>query len=144
MRIHALWATVFAFCLVACGEQQQPPQPAVEPPVAAPAEEPGQAEVMVDKDFIEHMHGHAKKMDEIMFALADGDLDAAMTPAFWLGRHESVAGLPDDLQQYLIGMREGARAVERATDIDTARAAAEGITTHCQGCHAAAGIVETE
>ena len=37
-------------------------------------------------------------------------------------------------------MRAAARDVGMATDLETAGAAAERITVHCQGCHAAAGV----
>ena len=49
---------------------------------------------------------------------------------------------PDRLAAiYLAGMREAARAVEGAADLETASAASERITEQCQGCHAAAGIM---
>ena len=147
MRIHILGSIAITLCMAACGEQQAP---AEEPPVAAPAvetevsAEPAPEEPTVNQALIDHMHAHAEKMDEMMYALSDGDLDGAMTPAYWLSRHESVAGVPEEWQQYLTGMREAALAVERATDLDTARAAAEKITVHCQGCHAAAGVIASE
>ena len=87
------------------------------------------------------MHAHAEQMDELMFALADGDLVGAMTPAYWLGRHKTVRGVPDEWQKYVAGMREAALAVESANDLETARAAAEEISKQCQGCHTAAGVV---
>ncbi|MDH3266843.1 MAG: hypothetical protein OEM25_07755, partial [Gammaproteobacteria bacterium] len=91
--------------------------------------------------FIEHMHRHAEEIDNINIALADGDLAAAMNPAAWLSRHDPVGGIPDDWQPYLIDMREAARAVESAPDLETAHAASIRITEQCQGCHAAAGII---
>ena len=146
MKINALTIAAIAFGLAACGEQAPPATQEAEPPAAEPeaSVEPSQAETMVDQEFIDHMHAHAEHMDELMFAQADGDFDGAMTPAYWLSRHKSVAGVPEEWQQYLIGMREAALAVERATDLDTARAAAEEITVHCQGCHAAAGVITSE
>jgi len=133
--------------MAACGEQKAPPE---EPPAAAPAvetevnAEPAPEEPMVNQALIDHMHAHAEHMDELMYALSDGDFEGAMTSAYWLSRHESVAGVPEEWQQYVIGMREAALAVERATDLDTARTAAEEITVHCQGCHAAAGVIASE
>lgn len=140
MKARMYWTTVIALCAVACTEQQPPPQPAEEAPTPAPVEESAQQMVIQDQGFIDHMHTHAEKMDELMFALADGDLDAAMTPAYWLGGHQSPEGIRAEWQPYLNGMREAALAVELATDLDTARAAAEQITAHCQACHAAAGV----
>ena len=60
--------------------------------------------------------------------------------AYWLSRHETVNGIPADRQPYVVGMREAARNVEEATDLMAARAAAEGITQQCQGCHVASGV----
>ena len=141
MKIHALSIAAIAFGLAACGEQEPPATQQAEPPATAPeATEPLQAEKPVNQEFIDHMHAHAEQLDELMFALADDDLAGAMTPAYWLSRHRTVSGVPDAWQQYVDGMREAALAVESATDLETARAAAEQITVHCQGCHAAAGV----
>ena len=152
MNVHLLWVVAIALALTACSEQQTPAQPeeSEEPQVAAPAieaEEPdelqesAEPEDAVSQEFIYHMHAHADQMDELMFALSDGDLDRAMTPAYWLSRHKTVEGVPEDWRPHVIGMREAALAVESATDIDAARAAAEQISVHCQGCHAAAGVM---
>jgi hypothetical protein len=134
------WISILALCVMACSEQQPPPQPAEAAPPPAPAEEQAQPTAIVDQDFINHMHTHADKMDELMFALADGDLDAAMTAANWLGEHQSPDGIRAEWQPYLTGMREATIAVELATNLETARTAAEQITAHCQACHAAAGV----
>jgi hypothetical protein len=146
MKLSLLWTTAIAFCVTACGEQQQP-APAEAPPAAAPeataevSTEPVQPEAAVNEEFINHMHAHAEHMDELMFALSDGDLEGAMTPAYWLGRHKSVEGVPDEWQHFVTGMREAALAVESANDIETAQTAAEEISKQCQGCHTAAGVV---
>lgn len=122
-----------------CGTKEQaapePPDDSQREPAASPQE------TWRNEAFIEHMHEHAEYVDRLNFALADGDLDAALTPAYWLSGHDPVAGLPAEWQQYVEGMREAARAVERAPDLDAARAAAEEITVHCQGCHKAAGVI---
>jgi mono/diheme cytochrome c family protein len=86
------------------------------------------------------MHVHAEKLDELNFALADGDLEAAMTPAYWLSRHETASDVQSEWMPFLYGMRTEAEAVETAPDLAAARAAAERINAHCQGCHAAVGI----
>ena len=139
MRTHLFWMMAIALFLAAC-DQQPPPADEPEPTTSETVAQPEEPSPMVDQEFIEHMHQHAAKMDEIMFALADGDLDAAHTPAYWLGGHLSPDGIRAEWQPYLTGMREAALGVELATDLDTARAAAEQISVHCQGCHAAAGI----
>jgi cytochrome c556 len=86
------------------------------------------------------MHAHAEQLDELMFALADDDLEAAATPAFWLSRHDTVDGIPEEWQEYVTGMREAAAEVEAASDLEAAKAAAEDISDQCQACHNAAGI----
>jgi hypothetical protein len=149
MKLQLILAVAVACCVSACGERPSP-QP-VEPPQTAepagktePAAEQAQITVAVDDEFINHMHAHAEQMDDLMFALSDGDLEGAMTPAYWLSGHKTVDGVPEEWQQYVTGMREAARAVESAENIDAARAAAEDISRHCQGCHTAAGVIAAD
>ncbi len=142
MNTKALWLASIALVLAACGKQEpvEPEQPDdTAAPAAAVAEEPASAPTF-DAAFTEHMHKHADQLDDLMFALADGDLVAAMTPAYWLSRHDSVEGIPEEWQQHVTGMREAALKVESTHDLETARAAAEEISMHCQACHAAAGV----
>jgi len=139
MRIQALLLAAFALCLSACAKQEP-----VEPEQAAPAEAAAGADKpQFDQAFIDHMHAHAEQLDELMFALADEDLDGALTPAYWLSRHDTVEGIPEEWQRHVTAMREAAAVVGAADDLETARTAAESISTHCQACHAAAGINET-
>lgn len=138
MKVLTLLTAMFALSLAGCGKQEstEPAQAASEPAAPAP-----QAQAMqFDQAFIDHMHAHAEQLDELMFALADDDLDGAMTPAYWLSRHDAVSGVPDEWQQYIAGMRSAALAVEASTDLEAARAAAEEISVQCQGCHTAAGV----
>ncbi len=143
MKIQSLWIVAIALCLAACSKQEtaepQAPEPdaAAAAEVAAPAAEAG---ALFDAAFVKHMHEHAEKLDDLMFALADGDLVGAATPAYWLSQHEAVDGVPEEWQNYLTGMRNAAYEVETADDLETARAAAEDISAQCQGCHAAAGV----
>lgn len=141
MKVHTFVPIAFALCLSACGKQEpaEPQQPASDQATAS-AEEGAEKQLLFDQAFIDHMHAHAEQLDELMFALADGDLEGAMTPAFWLSRHDTVEGVPDEWQQYVTGMREAAAAVETAADMDAAQAAAEDISEQCQACHMAAGI----
>ena len=148
MNVHLLWVIALAVFMSACSEQTAPqeaeePQaaPVAEPEVPAEPAESTEPGFPVSEEFINHMHAHAEQMDEMMFALADGDLEGATTAAYWLSRHKSVEGVPDDWHQHIVGMREEAKAVENAADLDSARAAAERISTHCQGCHTAAGVM---
>ena len=144
MKRHMFWISAIALCLAACSKQE-PPVETEEPEVAAEAvEAPAPEASEMDPEFIEHMHAHAAFLDDLMFALADEDLPGAITPAYWLSRHETVSDIPGEWQQYVVGMREAARAVEMAPDLETARAHAEEITAQCQGCHAAAGVAQGE
>lgn len=144
MKTQTIWLAACALCLAACSEGQPPADPS--PAAAQPAADATKTrpEPIVDQAFIEHMHEHADKLDNLMFALDDGDLEAALTAAYWLGGHQSPEGIRPEWQPFLAGMREAALGVELATDIETARAAAGQISTHCQACHAAAGIVTDE
>ncbi|MDJ0698634.1 MAG: hypothetical protein QNJ07_02155 [Woeseiaceae bacterium] len=146
MKLQLFLIAAISLGLAACAKEEAPaPEPAPEPEQAVAPEPQAEASVPmaeVSEALIKHMHAHADKMDDINFALADGDLDAAMTPAYWLSRHESVEGMPEEWQPFMKGMREGAKAIEASTDLESARAAAKTITAQCQGCHQAAGIVE--
>ena len=149
MNTRTLWITALALCLGACGEKAPPEsQPDAAAAMPADAEQAAMAtsrtDIDVDAAFVSHMHAHADRLDELMFALDDGDLDAARTPAYWLSRHEEISGFPDDLQQYVASLRDAALAVELATDLESARVAAEDISAACQGCHDAAGVVELD
>ena len=150
MKIHALWIIAIALGLAACGKQEPPASEQADttdttpPTVAEPEETEAPAEPAFDEEFVNHMHAHAEHLDDLMFALADGDLLKARTPAYWLSRHRSVTGVPDELQQYVEGMRDAAFAVEGAPDLESARIAAERISAQCQGCHTAAGVAVVE
>jgi len=145
MRVHTIWITAIALCLAACSKQEpvEPQAPESDPATAA-AEEAPVTEARFDEGFIKHMHQHAEKLDDLMFALADGDLEGAATPAYWLSQHETVDGVPEEWQNFVITMRNAAYEVETATDIETARAAATQISAQCQGCHTAAGVTALE
>lgn len=143
MKLHSLWIAGLAVCVTGCAEKQAPaPEPAPAPAEPQPAAEAPAAEVESSRGeaFIDHMHAHAEQLDDLNFALADGDLDAAMTAAYWLSGHKEPDGFEDEWRPFLEGMREAAQAVEEAGDLDTARAAAERINENCQGCHDAAGV----
>ena len=146
MKSHSLLLLGFALCITGCAEKEAPaPEPAAEP--APPATVPAAAETPAVEeqsargdDFIDHMHAHAEQLDNLNFALADDDLEGAMTAAYWLSGHQEVSGLKDEWRPFLDGMREAAQAVEEAADLETARTAAERINDNCQGCHDAAGV----
>ncbi|MDJ0813820.1 MAG: hypothetical protein QNJ23_08825 [Woeseiaceae bacterium] len=161
MKSRMFWTFALASCLIACGKQppadEAPVETAAEEPVAAaepapvepaPAEpaavETEAAKPVFGQEFLDHMHAHAERVDEIMYALDDGDLDTAKAAAYWLAKHKTVDGIPDEWQRFVVSMREAASRVEGAVDIESARMAAEAISPQCQGCHSAAGILVQE
>lgn len=160
MRLHILIFSGFVLAMTGCAEKEQPApeqmseaEPAVmadmEEPVAAsemPADQPDETLAKIeewrDTELLEHMHAHAEQLDDLNIALDDGDLDAAATPAYWLSNHKMVRGLPEELEPFVANMRDAAKAVEQAEDLDTARAAAKKIIAECQGCHVATGFID--
>ena len=152
MKLQLLWVVGIAVGLVACAKKEEAmPAPGDKPESATPAvTEAPAVEAETDapaaeydwrnSELMDHMHKHAERLDELNFALDDGDLDGAMTPAYWLSQHDTVSDLPSELQVYVYRMREAAGAVEKANDLETARAAAQQIGEQCQACHAATGV----
>jgi soluble cytochrome b562 len=136
---------IFGFILVAtaCAKKEQGPAlSGEEMPMAAPDAAVSIAEsgIWENESFVAHMHEHAEKLDELNFALSDGDLEAAKASAHWLSTHDTNSDIQADWMPYLYRMRSEAEAVEAAADIETATAAAQRITAQCQDCHASAGI----
>ncbi len=144
MKLQTLLAFGFALGMTACAEKDQPVTEAVDKtPAPAPAAEVSKAtpEEWRNDAFLAHMHRHADHLDDLNIALAEGDIVAAMTPAYWTSRHDSVEGVPCEWQPYLDGMRAASLDVEKSRNLESARAASERITTQCQACHTAAGII---
>ncbi len=161
MKLQSLLFIGIAVGIVGCAEKEQAaPEPESEMDTAQPetaevAEAPAIDEVSADApdttyaqvedwrtaDLLDHMHAHAEQLDDLNFALDDGNLERAMTSAYWISRHDTVKGLPENLQPFVDGMREAAQAVEAAENIAEARAAAQQIGVACQGCHTAAEVV---
>ena len=145
MKLNMILLIGFAAGIAGCAEKEHAaPEPAGDMPPAVSAVEPEAAPAQIENwrtsKFLDHMHAHAEHLDDLNYALDDGDFDGAMTPAYWLSRHETVGGLPADLQPFLVGMRAAARVVEETKDLVAARAAAERIGKECLGCHTAAGV----
>ena len=142
MNRYSFSIAALTLLLAACGDREPvestgaaapTPEPAAE--AAAPA-----PDVQVTEAFLAHMHLHADQLDKLNYALDDGDLWGAMTPAYWLSRHETVEGIPEEWQVHAANMRQAAFEVESSTRIENARAAAAKIAAACQGCHADAGV----
>lgn len=140
MNMNRIMVILVALSVAGCGEKEQA-QPAMESAPAAVPEPPvAVMEIWDDEAFVAHMHEHADKLDELNFALADGDLETAKADAGWLANHETNADIQAEWMPFLYAMRTEAEAVAAAPDIDTARAAAERITVKCQECHTAANV----
>jgi trans-aconitate methyltransferase len=145
MRFQTLLIVGLALVLSACAEKKEatpaPVKDAEMPAAVQEAEKPAAEGAPVATDsFIRHMHYHARQLERINVALAAGDLDAAQTPAYWLAAHERLEGAADDWEPYINEMRDAARAVSEAPDLDTARAATDRIAESCEGCHAHASV----
>ena len=151
MKIHVLLIGLVAVAATGCAEKkQEAPAPEADTTPAAEATQPAATaapEAMGDETaelgtdaFLRHMHQHAGKLEDINAALADGDLAAARTPAYWLVGHEEVSAIPEDWRVHMRRMRDGADAVSLAEDLDAARAAAKSISEGCDGCHTAAEV----
>lgn len=150
MKLYVLLIIGFALSVLGCeNKEQAAPEQEAEATTTAPAaesmatEDPAAEEKSYYFDgIVKHMHSHADQVDVIDIALDDGDLEAAKLPARWLWRHNRMSDVPTDWLPYLVSMREAARAVENATDLETARAASKRITEQCLACHTAAGIID--
>ncbi|MDJ0759625.1 MAG: hypothetical protein QNJ19_09500 [Woeseiaceae bacterium] len=166
MKLHTLILVGFGLVIAGCAEKAPPEEeqaPAMDEAAEAVEEvtdavesaaetvldeaavdpmaiTPEKVREWVDAGFIDHMHMHAEQLDDLNFALADGNLEEAKVPANWLAAHKTVRGLPKELDPYLAGMREAATAVSAAEDVEAAKLAAQEIGVHCVACHTAAGV----
>lgn len=141
MNFRLLLIIGLGLAFTGCGKEEAAPPAAVEEaPMAAQEEAVAVAEIWDDEAFVEHMHEHADKLDELNFALADGNLAKAREHANWLASHDTNADIQADWMPLLYAMRAEAEAVAAAPDIAAAQVAAERITVKCQECHAEAGV----
>lgn len=143
MNRNTLIIVGFTIGIVACAEKNQTvpeESSAAEPAVSAVEPNAAPAEDWRNSAFMDHMHAHAERLDDLNYALSDDNLERAKAPAYWLSRHKEVTGLPEDLQPFVVRMREAAQSVEAAEDLAAARAASQRIVAECQGCHTAVGV----
>ena len=137
MNVRMVLVALVTLSSLSCA-REEPPAPSDD--VSAPDTMVEHSQTWKTDTVIQHMHVHARQIDKLNLALAEGDFDGAMTPAYWLSRHDEVDGIPVELQKYVEGMRAAASDVEASKDFDEARSAAERITVQCQGCHSAADV----
>ncbi len=160
MRLHIVLLVGFTLGMAGCSEKEQAaPEPEMEATATEPANDmdaalsgaeaeieaavPDETVAVIegwrDEALLELMHVRAERLDEINYALDDGELEKARMPAKWLASHKKVEGLPDSLVPFADGIRAAAVDIENATDIPMAKAAAQRIVAQCQACHAATG-----
>lgn len=139
MKLKLALVVLFVLGVSGCsGGEQPPPEPAAD--AAMESAEPADPAVWRDAEFIAYMHENAENLDELNFALSDGDLETAKARADFLAKRETATGIESDWLPHLYKMRLEAEAVVAAEDIETARDAAMRITAQCQECHAAVGV----
>ena len=140
MKWYMMLVIGFVLSVTGCAEKEQGSMDEAQMPASEVAVPTAVDEVWQNEAFVAHMHLHAEALDDLNFALADGDLEAAKVPANWLSSHDTASDVPSDWLPFLYAMRTEAEGVENAPDIATASAAAERINVRCQQCHAAIGI----
>lgn len=153
MRVHTFLLVSIALGMAGCAEKEEAAadaatdiEPVAPEETAAPVDEhaPDHTKAVIQDwrttELLDHMHVHAVHLDDINYALDDDDIDGARSAAQWIAQHNDVADLPSELLPFVDGMREAAIAVETASDLDTARAAADQIVAQCRACHDAEGI----
>ena len=143
MRLRTILVLSVVLGATGCAEKEQPSStPAGDTAMTAPDAAAATAvdEIWRDESFIDHMHLHAEKLDDLNFALADDDLETAKAAAQWLASHDTDSNIQSDWMPFLYRMRTEAEAVADAQDIASAQAAAQRITTQCRECHRAVGI----
>lgn len=142
MKIYTLLVVGLALSVAACTgkEQASPTEAKISAEAEAALQRAARGDEVGTEAFIRHMHAHARQLVRLNDALAEGNLGAALTPAYWLSRHDEVSAPKESWQPYMEKMRAAARAVENAPDLGTARTAAKRISEGCQGCHREAGV----
>jgi hypothetical protein len=101
-------------------------------PWSSPAEEMGAED---ESEVATHMHEHLDRITDIKTSIIMGQLDGVRAPATWLAEHESVPGLPANFVPYVEMMREYARQVVMAADLDSAAVAVSSMARTCGNCH---------
>lgn len=140
MKLNYPWLFLAAMCVGACADKNDGVGVETNLPQASPvlSEDEGDEPLTLrTSPSMMHMHTHAEQLDRLRRALDAGDVEAAGTPAYWLAKHETVDGLPDELLPYVDRMREAALIIERTHDLAVARAAAARLETSCEDCHRA-------
>lgn len=91
-------------------------------------------------DVATHMHEHLARISTIKSLIIMGKLDGVREPAAWLADHETVDGLPANFESYVGLMRQYAREVNNATDLQSAAIAVSEMARTCSNCHLVNGV----
>ena len=106
-------------------------------PILLPAQSPDADDGV---DIATHMHEHLTRITEIKTQIISGNLPGVHEPAIWLAEHESATGLPENFEPYVEQMRNYARQVVAAGDLDSAAVAVSNMARTCGNCHLVNGI----
>lgn len=142
MNSHVILVVGLVLTLMGCTEKEQAVSASTDEASKTALEAVASTtvgETRRSANFLGHMHLHAEKLDDLNYALDDGDLEGAMIPARWLSMHDTVDDVESEWMPFLYAMRAEAEAVQIAPDLESARAAAERINAQCQGCHTLSG-----
>ena len=101
-------------------------------PRTASTQEPGAND---RSEVVAHMHEHLTRITTIKAHIIMGKLDGLREPATWLAQHDSVNGLPTNFEPYIEVMRNYARRVVNAPDLNAAAASVSDMAETCGNCH---------
>ena len=96
------------------------------------------AQVVSDEDkstIADHMHEHLTRIGMIKYAIVAGNLQDVVEPASWLADHETAAGLPKEFESYVVQMKDYARRVIEAQNINSAAESVSKMAKTCGNCH---------
>jgi mono/diheme cytochrome c family protein len=110
---------------------------AFAPPQLSAQEMPADDET----DVATHMHEHLARITAIKSLIIMGNLEAIREPARWLADHDAVAGLPANFEPFVDLMRQYARQVDTATDLNAAAMSVSHMARTCSNCHTVNDVV---
>jgi hypothetical protein len=79
MIFRAILVVGFILGMAGCADNEQAASESAEEASMGAADATAIDPVWRNESFVTHMHEHAEKLDDLNFALADGDLDTAKT-----------------------------------------------------------------
>lgn len=88
-----------------------------------------------ETDVAAQMHDHLDRITTIKSMIIMGNLDGVREPAIWLADHQAVSGLPENFEPYLGLMRQYAREVNNAPDLNSAAISVSQMAKTCSNCH---------